>query len=84
VTSIHGRRIFVLAAPVIVALSGLVGAFVGAGAAERGSAVVVFGAVQLPSSGLAVGAFAAGLAVVVLATLFGLVMVASRLDDAAV
>lgn len=82
--SIHGRRVFVLAAPIIVALSGLVGAFVGAGAAERGTAVVVFGAVRLPPSGLAVGAFAAGLAVVVLAALFGLVIIASRLDDAAI
>lgn len=81
-TSIQGRRIFVLAAPVIVALSGLVGAFVGAGAAERGTAVVAFGVVQLPPSGSAVGAFAAGLAVVVLAALFVLVELASRLDGA--
>jgi hypothetical protein len=84
VTSIQGRRIFVLAAPIIAALSGLVGAFVGAGAAERGAAVVVFGVVRLPPSGLAVGAFATGLAVVVLVALFVLVELASRLDDEAV
>ncbi len=81
-TSIHGRRLFLLVAPVIVVLCGIVGALVGANAAERGAAVTVFGLVSLPPSGLVVGAFAAGVAVAVLVTLFGLVEVASRLDDA--
>lgn len=83
-TSIRGRRLFLLVAPVVVVLCGVVGALVGANAAERGAAVVVFGVLTLPASGLVVGAFAALLATVVLASLFGLVELASRLDDAAV
>lgn len=82
--SIQGRKLFLLAAPIIVALCGVVGALVGANAAQRGADVVAFGVFTLPASGIAVGAFAVGLAVVVLTALFGLVELASRLDRAAV
>jgi hypothetical protein len=76
--------LFLAVAPIVVVLCGVVGALVGANAAERGAEVVIFGAFSLPPSGAVVGAFAALLATTVLAALFGLVELASRLDDAAV
>lgn len=82
--SIQGRKLFLLAAPIVVVLCGVVGALVGGNAAQRGADVVAFGVVTLPASGIAVGVFAAGLAVVVLTALFGLVELASRLDQAAI
>jgi hypothetical protein len=67
-------------AGVIVLVSGGVGAIVGENAAESAETVRLFGRLALPASGLAVGLFGAALAVVVLAALFALVELASRLE----
>ncbi|MFB6160486.1 MAG: hypothetical protein ABEJ61_04835 [Haloferacaceae archaeon] len=75
-----GRNVILLFGAVAVVLGGVLGAVVGAQTAERGVAVVVFGTVTLPSSGLAVGLYGAGLGVVVVGTLFAAVRGASRLE----
>lgn len=81
---IRGRRLFALLAPLVIGSSAFVGAVVGANAAQRGVPIRVFDLLTLPSSGVALGFYAALWAAVVLGALYGLVALASRLDDAAV
>lgn len=77
-----GRRVFLLVAGFIVTSAGVIGSFVGANSAERGAEVVVLGAVTLPTTPAAVALYAAFLAAVVLALLFGAVEAASRVEEA--
>jgi hypothetical protein len=79
-TETGGRRVFLLLSVFVVAAAGLIGTFVGANSAERGAEVVVFGIVTLPTTSVAVAVYAALLAAVVLALLFGAVEAASRLE----
>ena len=79
--SIDGRQLLLIASPVVIGLSALVGAMIGSNAAQRDAEVVVFGFLQLPPSGLWVGVFAAAMATTVLVTLFGSVELVSRVDD---
>jgi hypothetical protein len=78
-----GRRILLSVGVVVVALAGVVGFFVGSSDATSASTVAVFGGLMaVPLTPLSMALFAAVVATVVLSTLFGLVALASRYDDA--
>ena len=66
---------------VAVAVGFLVGSFVGEISAERGTSVVAFGLVTLPTGPLAVGLYAALLGLAVVGALFAGVRFVSRYDD---
>jgi hypothetical protein len=83
-TRASGRRVLLLFGAVAVAVGFLVGSFVGGVSAERGTSVVAFGLVALPTGPLAVGIYAAALGVLFVGGLFGAVRFASRFDDDAV
>jgi hypothetical protein len=76
-----GRRVFLWVSGFVVAIGALVGLFVGANSAQRGTDVTVFGAVTLPTSPLAVALYGGLLAAVVLGGLFVVVEAASRMEE---
>lgn len=76
-----GRRVLLLAAAAAVTVGFLVGSFVGGISAERGTSLVAFGLVALPTGSLAVGLYAALLGLIVVVGLLGGVRYASRFDD---
>jgi hypothetical protein len=75
-----GRRVFLLVAGFVVLVGALIGLFVGANSAERGTDVTVLGSVTLPTSPVAVAVYGGLLAAVVMVVLFGAVEAASRLE----
>ncbi|MFB6154723.1 MAG: hypothetical protein ABEJ22_02435 [Haloferacaceae archaeon] len=76
-----GRRILLAVGATVVLVSGVVGAIIGENAAQAGATVRLFGRFTLPAGGVALGTFAAVLALVILGGLFSLVELASRLED---
>ncbi|SFG77817.1 hypothetical protein SAMN04488063_2910 [Halopelagius inordinatus] len=79
-----GRRILLFVGAVVVALAGMVGFFVGSNGAESVPEVPLLGGlVTVPTTPLSMTLYAALLATAILATLFGLVALASRYEDAA-
>lgn len=77
-----GRRVLFLFGGIAVAVGFLVGSFVGGVSAERGTSVVAFGLVTLPTGPLAVGVYAALLGLAFVGALFAGVRFVSRYDDA--
>lgn len=78
-----GRRILLSVGGVVVALAGMVGFFVGSNGAESVPRMSLLGgAVTFPTTPLSMTLYAALLATLMLSTLFGLVALASRYEDA--
>ena len=79
---IDGRRVFLVVAASVVALAGVIGFFVGSNGAEVAPTISVFGLLALPTTPATLTLYGMVLAAVALAVLFGLVTLASRVDDA--
>ncbi|SFR68702.1 DUF7520 family protein [Halogeometricum limi] len=77
-----GRSILLVVGLSVVAISGLLGAFIGSNGAEAvPEAAVLGGLLVLPTTPLSMALYGVVLASVVLAALFGLVELASRMED---
>jgi hypothetical protein len=78
-----GRRIMLVVGLSVVAVSGLIGSFIGSNGAEAvPQATVLGGALTIPTTPLAMTLYGVVLSAAVLAGLFGLVELASRYEDA--
>jgi hypothetical protein len=76
-----GRPILLAVAVSVVLLSGLIGFFVGSNGSVVGPEASLFGLVTVPTTPATMAGAGMGLAVLLLGTLFGLVELASRLED---
>jgi hypothetical protein len=78
-----GRTILLAVGATVVAISGVLGFFIGTNGAEVApQSAVLGGALTLPTTPLAMTLYAMAVSTVVLVSLFGLVSLASRFDDA--
>lgn len=78
-----GRTILVAVGVSVVAISGILGFFIGSNGAEAVPEAALFGGLLvLPTTPLSMTAYAVVLSSVVLVCLFGLVELASRMEDA--
>ncbi|MFC4356368.1 hypothetical protein ACFO0N_00225 [Halobium salinum] len=77
----RGRRALLLVGLAGVLSGGVLGAFAGSNSAETVPTVDLFGLVTVQTSGTTLGVFGAFVGLAIVALLFGLVEVASRLED---
>lgn len=80
-TEVSGRRVLLTVGAIVVLVCGYIGYVIGTSHADR-AAIRVFGRVTLPMSPLAMSIYGSGLALLVIAILFGAVSLASRYDTA--
>jgi hypothetical protein len=76
-----GRPILLAVAASVVLVSGLIGFFVGSNGSVVGPEATLFGLVTVPTTPATMAGAGMLLAVLLLGTLFGLVELASRLED---
>jgi hypothetical protein len=77
-----GRRILLVVGASVVAISGILGLFVGENGKQVAASIDFYGLVSIPTTPLAVSLYGMVLSAVALGVLFGLVEFASRWDEA--
>lgn len=78
--AVSGRRVLAALGVIVVAICAYVGYVIGVSHAGSTDAIRVFGRVALPLSPLAMAAYGGGLALLLLAALFGAVSLASQYE----
>jgi hypothetical protein len=77
-----GKRILFIVAAAVVATSGVIGFFVGSNGSVVGPEAALFGLVTVPTTPATLAAAGVVLSATMLAALFGLVELATRLESA--
>ncbi|WP_410764567.1 hypothetical protein [Haloferax sp. DFSO60] len=77
-----GRRILLLVGLSVVAISGILGLFIGENGKQVATSIDLYGIVSVPTTPLAVSLYGIIISAVALGVLFGLVEFASRWDEA--
>ncbi|RDZ61621.1 hypothetical protein C5B90_18500 [Haloferax sp. Atlit-12N] len=77
-----GRRILFIVGASVVAISGILGVFIGENGGQVAAEISLFGLLSLPTTPLAFSLYGMVLSAALLGVLFGLVEYASRVENA--